>query len=148
MLIDIEEEKAVWAMAGLWKYQHDPSVLDNGNILLFDNFGDEVPFGDSRVIEIDPADSAIVWRYRGTKERPLFTELRGATERLPNGNTLIVESFAGRAIEVTNDGEVVWEFLTPYRQPFAKDRVATILDIRRLEKNRSLDWIAAENENL
>ena len=32
---------------------------------------------------------------------------------LLNGNTLITESNEGRIIEVTNTGDIVWEFLNP-----------------------------------
>jgi len=31
-------------------------------------------------------------------------------QRLPNGNTLICEADVGRIFEVTNCGEVVWEY--------------------------------------
>jgi hypothetical protein len=40
----------------------------------------------------------------------------GSLERLPNGNTLIGETNRGRIIEVTRDGEVVWEYVTPIRE--------------------------------
>ena len=32
-------------------------------------------------------------------------------QRLPNGNTLITESDAGRVFEVTEGGDIVWEFV-------------------------------------
>lgn len=34
--------------------------------------------------------------------------------RLPNGNTLIMESMYGRVIEVTRDHEIVWEYISPF----------------------------------
>jgi hypothetical protein len=33
---------------------------------------------------------------------------------MENGNTLIVVSNEGRAIEVTPDGEIVWEYINPH----------------------------------
>ena len=42
----------------------------------------------------------------------------GGQERLPNGNTLICESLMGRFLEVTMDGEVVWEFVNPFYNDF------------------------------
>jgi len=36
--------------------------------------------------------------------------LRGACQRLANGNTLITLSDKGRVLEVTQEGEIVWEF--------------------------------------
>ena len=41
--------------------------------------------------------------------------MRGDQQRLANGNTLITESEGGRLLEVTRDGEIVWEFINPVR---------------------------------
>jgi len=38
----------------------------------------------------------------------------GNAQRLPNGNTLIDESSFGRFFEVTNGGEIVWEYVNPF----------------------------------
>ena len=90
---------------------HDAQVLENGNILLFDNgLGRDW----SRAIELDPLTEQIVWEYRGTPKESFYTQSKGSVQRLPNGNTLIAESDRGRAIEVTPDGDVVWEFFCPY----------------------------------
>ena len=35
-------------------------------------------------------------------------------ERLPNGNTLICEGQWGRLFEVTMDGEIVWDYVSPF----------------------------------
>ena len=37
----------------------------------------------------------------------------GGVERLPNGNTLIVESVNGRIFEVTQTCELVWDYINP-----------------------------------
>ena len=55
-VIDPETEKVVWALAEGWDAQHQPTLLDNGNILLFDNKGND---GNSRVIEIEPVSGGI-----------------------------------------------------------------------------------------
>jgi len=44
-------------------------------------------------------------------------------DRLPNGNTLIVDSLGHRVIEVTPTGEIVWEVYTPWA-PFDAERAA------------------------
>ena len=36
------------------------------------------------------------------------------TVKVANGNTLITEGMHGRIFQVTQDGQVVWEYLTPY----------------------------------
>lgn len=116
-VVDLEQEKAVWAALGGWRAQHDPDFLPNGNILLFDNLGHCGPEGRSRVVEIDPATLRIDWQYAGTTDVPLYSERRAAQQRLPNGNTLITESYAGRIVEVTADHQIVWEYLSPFRAP-------------------------------
>src|SRR3546814_19873821 len=51
----------------------------------------------------------------GSETDPLESGLRSAQQRLPNGNTLITESDGGRAIEVSPEGDVVWEYVNPVR---------------------------------
>ena len=95
-----------WAARGPWLGQHDPDLLPNGNILLFDNVGHFGEGGHSRVIEFKPNTYEIVWNYTGDDDRPLFSTLRSDQERLPNGNTLITESDGGRLVEVAPDGAI------------------------------------------
>jgi hypothetical protein len=117
-VVDLERQELVWATRGPWIGQHDPELLPNGHILLFDNHGNYLsPEGISRVIEVDPNTLGIVWQYTGTATRPLASAIRSEQQRLPNGNTLIVESDSGRLVEVTSAGEIVWEFLNPDRAP-------------------------------
>ncbi len=108
--VDIEKREIVW----YWgqdelEYPHHPSLLDNGNILIFDNGYQRK---SSRVIELDPRSGEIVWEYKGDPPESFYSSSRGAAQRLPNGNTLIAEA-KGRVIEVTKSGEVVWEFYNP-----------------------------------
>jgi hypothetical protein len=115
-VVDPLNEKLVWAARGPWIGQHDPDLLPNGNILLFDNYGNfSGEAGGSRVIEFNPRTMGIVWQYAGTADEPLDSEIRSWQQRLANGNTLIVESNGGRILEVTRSGEIVWEFINPVR---------------------------------
>jgi hypothetical protein len=104
-VIDPDSGKVVWAARGPWIAQHDPSFLDNGHLLLFDNFGS--PNG-SRVLEYDPQTQAFPWIYPGEKGAPFRSKIRGMSQRLPNGNTLIVNSDGGEVFEVSPEREVVW----------------------------------------
>ena len=96
--------------------QHAPTLLENGNILIFDNgphrLDDSVPY--SRAIEVDPATNAIVWKYQDKPAWNFFSPRMGCAQRLPNGNTLITESSFGRFFEVTKEGEIVWEYVNPF----------------------------------
>ncbi len=138
-VLDLESEALVWATRGAWLGQHDPDILPNGNVLLFDNYGwYEKPEGRSRVIEFDPQTMAIVWQYVGTGEQPFESLIRASQQRLANGNTLITESSGGRILEVTPAGEIVWQFVNPVRGGAQNDRLPIICWAQRLDP-RELD---------
>lgn len=92
------------------KGPHDASVLENGNLLVFDN---GLGRGWSRVIELDPRTGEVLWTYKGTPRKEFYTASRGSSQRLPNGNTLIAESDRGRAFEVDKNGTRVWSWINP-----------------------------------
>lgn len=111
-IIDRDTKTVKWMTSGPFARQHDPDLLKNGNILLFDNWGAAgSESGATRIIEWDPKAQKIVWEYLGTDERPLHTTFRGSQQQLPNGNVLITETTGGRVLEVTRDGEIVWEYI-------------------------------------
>ncbi len=120
-----------------------------GNILLFDNGGQAglgapspcSPDGYynatraySRVLEIDPVSMEVVWSYNDRRlnhdnnyeatltRNLLFSPYCSGADRLPNGNTLIAEFLWGRVIEVTRDGDIVWEFINPGGKVFRAHR--------------------------
>jgi len=96
--------------------QHDPSLLANGHILLFDNGAHrrDQALSASRVLEVDPTTNTIVWEYRDTPPYNFFSPTISGARRLPNGNTLITEGNFGRMFQVTPDKQVVWEYINPY----------------------------------
>jgi len=87
-------------------FQHHPTLLESGRILLFDNGLER-----SRLLELDPRDGRIAWRY--APESGFFTRTRGSSQRLWNGNTLVTESDRGRVREIDPAGRVVWSFANP-----------------------------------
>jgi len=137
-IIDPSLKEVVWALTGQWVAQHSSILLDNGHILLFDNQGHN---GMSKVIEIDPLTQKTIWAYCGTPENGFFSKECGSCQRLPNGNTLIVESHAGRAFEVTEDNEIVWEFYNPARAGKQNELVATLFDFVRLDPGFTKAWL-------
>lgn len=104
-------------------FPHDPQPLKNGNILIFDNGRYYVadkngktnyfPPDFSRIIEVDPKTDEIVWEYRADNPVDFYSTYISSNQRLPNGNTLICEGAMGRIFEVTEKGEIVWEFISP-----------------------------------
>lgn len=116
-IIDKKSGDIVWELGyDVLAQQHDPSLLPNGNVLVYDNGshrkGLAQPF--SRVIEVDPGTNEIVWEYRDTPAYNFFSAYISGTRRLPNGNTLITEGMYGRIFQVTPEGEVVWEYINPH----------------------------------
>lgn len=132
-VLDIEREEIVWATRGPWMGQHHPSLLDNGNILLFDNRGGQRPGNASRILEIEPRSEGIVWRYEGTEAEPFDSPLRAEAFRLANGNTLITESDGGRLFEVDAEGEIVWEYLNPVREGEAEQYIPVVAWAQRID---------------
>lgn len=135
-VLDLDEQKIVWAMKGPWHRQHDSDFLSNGHLLVFDNRGNMGAGGLSRILEVDPDTSAITWRYEGDAKRPLETFGKGSQQRLPNGNTLITEAYKGRLLEVTSAGKIVWEYISPFRVPGEEYRVATLCWGERYSSSR------------
>jgi hypothetical protein len=110
-VIDVEKEKIIWSWGTYdLDFPHHPSLLENGNLLIFDN-GYHREY--SRVIELNPVTKEIEWEYKGNPPKSFFTPTRGSAQRFPNGNTLIAESDKGHIFEITYDGKIVWEFYNP-----------------------------------
>jgi len=110
-------------------HQHSPELQPNGHLLIYDN-GTGRPAEDggeySRAIELELDEARMVaravWGYRHDPE--LYCPIWGDADRLSNGNTLIVFGTRSpmdpspdspetgdttRYVEVTPEGEVVWE---------------------------------------
>ncbi len=110
-IVRLDPWQLIWSWgSGELERQHHPSMLPNGNILVFDN---GVRQKRSRILEVDPRDGRIVWRYGEQEGQHFYSNVRGSVQRLPNGNTLITDSNHGRVFEVTTDGRMVWEFFNP-----------------------------------
>jgi len=92
---------------------HGPSLLDNGNLLVFSNGNrkDEHPM--STVYEIKLPDDFlsgqnidIVWSYSNPD---LYSAYISGAIRLPNGDTLIAEGDFG-LWEINEDKDIVWQY--------------------------------------
>jgi hypothetical protein len=110
-ILDQDDWRVVWSWGyGELSFPHMPTMLDSGNLLIYDN---GVRNKVTRVIEIDPASGELLWSYPSPPRRDFYSMRRGSNQRLPNGNTLIAESEKGHVIEVTPEGDTVWEFWNP-----------------------------------
>lgn len=139
-IIDADTEELVWSWGpGNLSMQHHPTLLENGNILIFDN---GVERGYSRIVELDPLARKIVWEYKAIPPDEFFSYSRGGNQRLPNGNTLVTESDTGHVFEVTKEGDVVWEFYNTEIDERSKSR-STIYRMMRITDLEDFPSLAA-----
>jgi len=138
-IVDIDQGQVVWALTGQWLEQHQPTLLSNGNMLLFDNCGHT---SGSQVIEFDPFTQQVAWAYQGDKDNGFNSPVLGSCSRLPNNNTLITDSVNGRAFEVTPAGRTVWEYFNPARAANDETLIATLLEIQRIDPDTLGDWLS------
>jgi len=113
-VIDRETGEILWAWGpGELDGQHKPHMLENGNILIFDN---GTLRGYSRVIQLNPLTEEIEWEYTADPKEEFHSGFISGAQRLPNGNTLICEGGKHHLFEVTPDKEVVWDFVFPWHE--------------------------------
>jgi hypothetical protein len=145
-IIDWEHQQVVWALgSGMWKHQHQPTFLKNGNILIFNNQESNT---SSSVEEFEPFSQKIVWKYKGTPMHPFSSNSCGSNQRLPNGNTLITESDNGRAFEVTPNETIVWEYINAFRAGAKKELIATLFEMVRIKPEEYPFIITDKNYHL
>ena len=103
-----------------FSFQHHISVLDNGNLIFFDNGNLSELLNDlndpvSRVFEVDVTENnncEIIWEY--TLPEELFGPFHGSVQKLSNGNYLIntagmynTNGHGGTIIEVTENKNII-----------------------------------------
>lgn len=122
LLVDRHTRKIKWRLGPEeLAQQHHPHMLDNGNILVFDNgsFRSDSSVPYSRVIEVDPTNNNhLVWEYKDSPVQNFYSPYMSNAQRLWNGNTLISEGTFGRIFEVTRGGETVWDYVVPFFYSF------------------------------
>lgn len=137
-VLDLALEKAVWGVHGRWGKPHQSTLLDNGNMLIFDNRGYHER---SQVLEFDPVTFEVEWALRGDPPDDFYSWECGSNQRLPNGNTLVTESDRGKAFEVGPGATIVWKYLNPMRAGDDLEYIATIFEMVRLPSDFPLDWL-------
>ncbi|MFZ1727045.1 MAG: arylsulfotransferase family protein [Albidovulum sp.] len=125
-----------WWFGGPTHGQHDPDFNADGTITLLDNGASGNPsekngfigkLGGSRILSIDPATKTFRTLYKSDAKNTFYTNQRGKHQLLANGNILIAETDAGRAFEVTPNGDVVWSFVNGWDET----RVGWVMDAAR-----------------
>lgn len=140
-VLDPAARKMVWVARGPWEAQHEATLLENGQILLFDNTGGRNDVRFSRILEFDPLSLEITWSYEGTPDNQLRSAIAGAVAKLPNGNVLIAETEQGRVLEVTRDKRIVWEYINPNTTEEDPEVRSAVADCVRIEPSFVADWL-------
>jgi hypothetical protein len=126
-IIDKASGEIVWRLGPeVLAQQHDPSMLPNGNVLVYDNGSHSAqhPLPFSRVVEVETSANLVVWEYSDNPAYNFFSPYISGARRLPNGNTLITEGMFGRMFQVTPEGDIVWEYINPHYHEDAENVVA------------------------
>ena len=95
--------------------QHDPDFMGSGWIGVFNNREDFTDrgslLGGSQILAFQPHTDSTRVLFPTQNSDSIYTQNRGKWQYLENGNLLLTESNAGRALEVASDGKTVWEWI-------------------------------------
>lgn len=112
--------------------QHDVDFIGGGWIGIFDNRFDRTErgavLGGSRIVAIKPDTEERRILFPTEASPPFYTKWSGKWQQLDNGNMLLTEARAGRALEVTAGGEPVWEWVIEH---FDADHVPEVMEATR-----------------
>ena len=109
-----ETMKVKWHESDKFIHQHDPDFIGGGWIGVFDNnhdFTHGEMLGGSRIVKIRPHDDSVRIKFPTQESDAFYTTVQGKWQELGNGNMLLTESAAGRAVEVDSEGRTVWEWI-------------------------------------
>jgi hypothetical protein len=131
VVVDPDAKRIMWHWGeDELQWPHDPSLLADGTVMVFDN---GVGLNQSRVIQVSPGLGKITRTFVGDPPSSFFSETRGSAQLLANGNRLICDSEKGRAFEVDDNDNIVWEFWNPDRDA-AKQKRATMFRFNRFDR--------------
>lgn len=126
-----------WSSSSRFIQQHDPDWMGDGRIGVFDNRSDGTDrgtmLGGSRIVAVQPPTDTTRVLFPTHRSDPFYTGHRGKWQQLENGNLLLTEEAAGRAVEVASDGSTVWEWI---HAPSSPGRVPAVTGAERTDLTR------------
>lgn len=132
LVVDPESGDVKWHASHPFLHQHDPDFLGGGWIGVFDNNDDFTDrgrmLGGSRIVALQPHTDSVEVRFPTQYSDPFYTNVQGQWQPLANGNLLLVESRAGRVVEVGPRGPTVWEWV---HEPYNETRVPIVTGAKR-----------------
>ena len=129
LVINPETRKVKWHQIGPWNLQHDAQFQPDGTITVFNNGPvawqrrSRLPL-HSNILRVNPASGqmSVAMGTEISEQASFHTERKGQHQILPNGDVLVVEAEAGRVVQFSPEGEIVWEYINR----FDESRVAQI----------------------
>ena len=115
--------------------QHDPRWIPQGmpgagHLLVFNNnlsgsegrysavFEFALPTDEKGLFVVPDAEAfgpeTLSWSYTAPDKSSMFSSFISGAHRLADGHTMITSGAQGRFLEVTSEGEIVWDYRTPY----------------------------------
>lgn len=140
LIFDPETGKVRHIFNGPFIRQHDPDFADGNSITVFDNYNQtmDTPQQRSRLLQVYADSRPARVLFEGNKAHPFFTNIMGKQQALPDGNYLLTESVNGRALEVDEKGQPVWEY-----RNFVREGVTGMIDeAQRLPVAMNADFFA------
>jgi len=104
MLIEVNRQgEIVWIFnnTDVLRKQHNPDLLWNNRLIVADSFHD-------RILEIDRKTGDVSWDFRGINVGGL--SFPRDADKLPSGGLLITDSRANRVIEISQTGDLIWQY--------------------------------------
>jgi hypothetical protein len=116
----------LWHQVGPWVRQHDPDIDGDGNLTIFNNrskfLSRKGEGAYSNILKFYPetrASEVLYPKGKSMPEKHFYTDIMGTHQILENGNILITESRAGRVFEVSDGGDLVWEYIERYKNNYS-----------------------------
>jgi hypothetical protein len=133
MIIDPVTKEVKWHQTGPWIRQHDPEFRPDGRISIFNNNVYRTAYDNEQtilstpyvtnIIAVDPVSRQTEVLFGEKPGEEMLSVVRGQHELLDNGGMLITEFDAGRVLEVTADGQIVWAYVNRYDDDFVGEIV-------------------------
>jgi len=116
LVFNRETMRVKYMRTGSFVRQHDPDFVDGNTISIYDNHNIGPVDGEkeifTRILTLDAGTGEQSIRFPREGDAGFYSRALGKHQVLPNGNVLIIEPREGRAFEINNDNDVVWEYIS------------------------------------
>ncbi len=114
LVVDPVDFRVKFQSTGQVLRQHDPDFAPDDKILVFDNRNLD-PFVEadqlySRIVELDARTGQSRVVFSGQSAARFYSQTMGRQQKLDNGNFMIASTREGRALEVSADGRLLWQY--------------------------------------